>query len=434
MPNLLLYGLRRELRRRYVLAFCCCLLSQQGWPQDSVQEELNLGTGTSVTIQKYKVDGKPLLLWLPMELGFRPGEERIARDLANSGIEVWRADLAEANFLPPLASSIDQVPEQDLIALIEHVRRQRQPLVIMSAARGAVLAMRAVRAWQLAHPGQAGVSAIILLHPNLYAPPRAPGEEAEYLPVVHVNNLPIFVLQPEQSPWSWRLPGLVKALEANGAPVYSQYLPGIRDRFYFRPDATELETASAAKLNVHIHRAFKLLSTHKPPSRAFAGSEKSGPAQDRSIVKKGLLPYGGSPHPPPLKLPALAGDSTDIKDLRGQVVLVNFWATWCPPCVHEMPSMERLKNKLRDKPFTILAVNLAEAENTIRQFLQQKVQVSFPILLDQQQHATRAWRVFAYPTTYLVDRRGNIRYGAFGAMAWDDAEVLNVIAKLLGEK
>ncbi len=393
------------------------------------QTEIELGTGNAITLHKYDAGHKPLLLWLPSELGLRSGEDKIAEQLARSGITVWRADLLEANFLPPLASSIEQVSEQDVVALINIARKQHHKLMLMSSAKGTALAVRGARAWQLKHAGQTGIHGLILLHPDLYQPPGAPGQEAEHLTISAQTNLPTFILQPQQSPWALRVPGLVQVLQSGGATVYSQYLPNVRDRFYFRPDATDAETAAAAQLAIHIQRAYKLLATHTPPARASAHGAAGRTRTE--LVKKGLVPYGGPPAPPALRLRTLSAKTLDLSELVGQVVLVNFWASWCPPCVHEMPSMERLKQKLRNKPFSILAVNLAEPESEIRTFLNTKVNITFPVLLDPDQQATRAWRVFAYPTSYIVDRNGKIRYGAFGELAWDDSEVIRTIDSLL---
>jgi thiol-disulfide isomerase/thioredoxin len=145
-----------------------------------------------------------------------------------------------------------------------------------------------------------------------------------------------------------------------------------------------------------------------------------------------LEPWRGNPQPPSLALPDLAGEMHDLADYRGDVVLINFWASWCPPCVHEMPSMQRLENALGDGPFRILAVNLGEDENTVVEFLE-RIQVDFTILMDPANQAVRTWNVLAYPTSYVIDRSGSVRYALFGAIEWMEPEVIAVFEELMAE-
>nr|WP_218644594.1 TlpA disulfide reductase family protein [Thiomicrorhabdus cannonii] len=142
-----------------------------------------------------------------------------------------------------------------------------------------------------------------------------------------------------------------------------------------------------------------------------------------------LQPYQG-PQDRVLQLQDQQGNTVALSDYRGKVVLLNFWASWCPPCVHEMPSMARLKTRLKEAPFEILAVNLAESAAAISAFLQTHP-VNFPVLLDPSGSAVKEWQVFAYPSTYLIDKQGQIRYALFGGTQWDAAEHLTLIEEAL---
>lgn len=133
---------------------------------------------------------------------------------------------------------------------------------------------------------------------------------------------------------------------------------------------------------------------------------------------------------PPLVLRDLDGKSHDLAAYRGQVVLVNYWATWCEPCRDEMPSIQRLMNRLSGKPFAVLAVNLDEPESRIRNFLL-KMPLDFPILVDAGKKATKAWKVRVLPMSFIIGRDGRIRYSLTGELAWDHDSVVSLIAELM---
>lgn len=136
--------------------------------------------------------------------------------------------------------------------------------------------------------------------------------------------------------------------------------------------------------------------------------------------------------PPPLALDDLAGRRHDLGDYAGKVVLVNFWGTWCPPCLKEMPSMQRLKQAMADRPFRILAVNVRQQAADAERFAK-ALGVDFTILLDAWGQAAREWKVKVYPTSYLIDPEGRIRYRAVGELAWDEEPVPGIVESLLAE-
>ena len=142
-----------------------------------------------------------------------------------------------------------------------------------------------------------------------------------------------------------------------------------------------------------------------------------------------LKPWAGGATPP-LELADLRGRKHSLADYRGKVVLVNFWATWCEPCREEMPSMERLRVSLAERPFAVLAVNLAEPESRIAKFLD-TVPVGFPILLDRDTKTTRAWQAKVLPATYIVGPDGAIRYRHVGALDWSKPQVRKLILGLM---
>jgi thiol-disulfide isomerase/thioredoxin len=140
-----------------------------------------------------------------------------------------------------------------------------------------------------------------------------------------------------------------------------------------------------------------------------------------------------TPKPAPaLKLKDLDGKTHDLAHLRGSVVLINFWATWCPPCRREMSSMERLVQALKGKGFSVLAVDVGENTDTIETFTSQfDATLSFPILLDTHSRTMQAWKVAGLPTTFLVDKQGRVVASAIGGREFDHPAIVKTIRDLL---
>ena len=149
----------------------------------------------------------------------------------------------------------------------------------------------------------------------------------------------------------------------------------------------------------------------------------------------GLTAAAPRPAAPPIKLADLDGKTHDLATYKGKVVLVNFWATWCPPCRREMPSLERLNQRLQGQPFAVLAVNLGEDVDTVFSFLGQlEPQPGFAIPLDRDSKAMRQWPVKGLPSTFIVDKQGRIAFSAIGGREFDHPEIEKALRKLLEER
>ncbi|MFA9461789.1 TlpA family protein disulfide reductase [Thiohalorhabdus sp. Cl-TMA] len=144
---------------------------------------------------------------------------------------------------------------------------------------------------------------------------------------------------------------------------------------------------------------------------------------------------GNLPRAPKLQLTELDGTTHALSRMRGKVVLVNFWATWCPPCREEMPSMQRLYEALRNRDFEILAVNVGERESEVFSYLhgELETEITFPVLLDPEAKAMERFPVKGLPTTFLVDRKGRLAYKAVGGRAMDKPAFKQRILDLLEE-
>jgi len=143
--------------------------------------------------------------------------------------------------------------------------------------------------------------------------------------------------------------------------------------------------------------------------------------------------YNKAADPHNFSLPLLSGENVTLSSFRGKVVILNFWATWCPPCRAEMPSMEILYKRYKDQGLEILAVDIGENANTVRQFIQ-KNNYSFPVLLDTTKQTSAIYGVEAIPTTYIIDRNGKIIGRIIGSINWDTQQIFNAFEKLLSSK
>jgi thiol-disulfide isomerase/thioredoxin len=146
-------------------------------------------------------------------------------------------------------------------------------------------------------------------------------------------------------------------------------------------------------------------------------------------------PVQNHPLAPNFKLMNLDGQEVNLEKLRGHVVLVNFWATWCPPCRREMPSLQRLWQKLGKSHLQIVAVNVGEDADTVLGFMGTlDDSPTFPIVFDKDSAVLRAWPVKGLPTTFLIDKNGHIIYRAVGGRDFDSPESIRLIDELLASK
>ena len=135
---------------------------------------------------------------------------------------------------------------------------------------------------------------------------------------------------------------------------------------------------------------------------------------------------------PALEARDLTGATKTLADYRGKVLLLNYWASWCPPCLREMPSLERLRASMAGRPLEIVAIDSAESAEEVSAYMS-RMKLGFSVLLDENGSNTQRWKVFALPTTFLLDGEGRVRYVLKGATEWDETEALRVIESLLAE-
>lgn len=135
---------------------------------------------------------------------------------------------------------------------------------------------------------------------------------------------------------------------------------------------------------------------------------------------------------PSFALPSRSGDMVSLDKLKGQVVMLNFWASWCGPCRQEMPLLDQMHKRYSSLGFTLLGVNVEANTRDAEKWLTQ-TPVTFPVLFDKENKVSKLYDVNAMPSTVFIDRKGNVRYLHRGYKNGDESEYLNQIRALLKE-
>ena len=161
---------------------------------------------------------------------------------------------------------------------------------------------------------------------------------------------------------------------------------------------------------------------------AVAGSPEQ--ELERLFGNMGILQLPHATPPLEIQLSDLFGNAVRLSEYRGKIVFLNFWATWCPTCVVEMPSMEKLHRRFKDQDFAMIAVNLKESETQVKSFFE-RLQLSFTALLDSNGEVASGLAVNALPTTYFLDKKGRILGMALGPREWDNQASIELFEFLI---
>lgn len=273
---------------------------------------------------------------------FGEPEWQHARQLAQLGYSVWLVDLLNNYFITPGRNSLDEIPREDLVELISQAQNGIDKLYLFSYSRGARLLLNAVRQWQLQRrTEQPALAGGLLMHPDLLVGMAQAGREPRFDPIASATNLPLYIFQPVDSGKRWYMKKIVTLLEKGGSDVFTHRLYGVSDGYHVSDMARDYELERRKEVPELLVKGKRRLQDYssKPRKAVAVLGEVELPAR---VASAGLRPIDEELAAPALHLKTLTGKVIDLQSMRGEVVLVNFWASWCPPCIEEIPSLGRL--------------------------------------------------------------------------------------------
>lgn len=405
--------------------------------QAQIEESILLNDGElDVPVIRYPASGStaPLILWLPSSHGTSPRQSMTAQGLAELGIETWIIDLHLAYFVDPGRASIEQFKAEDIAQLLHYAAAENpRKIYVMSSDAGAIAALRGIARYQQQTAEVGSVQPLvgaILFEPKLNYPSNAPGEVPQYLPVAHNSTLPIYYIQPGNSTRQWRRNEIVEILQSGGSQVFLRALPGVVSGFQQRPDEdlNEIDIAHRAKLPEEIKRAIQILALQPTPEPPSPLSQAATRAPAKPTFGLSALPGKAAL---PLTMPNIKGKEQHINYSDHALSLVSFWASWCQPCIVELPALKRLHDDYTNRGLRIITINVGESRADIQTAIKQFSMQGYTNLSDLEGKTMKAWNVLGFPTNFLVSSEGTLSHGSFGAVEWDAPEIRTLIDQQL---
>lgn len=376
-----------------------------------------------------KLEQTPLLIWFTEGYSERSSFRGLIQMLNDAGFDVWQVDLLESYFIERTPNNVRQLTGHGVAEVLAAAQKRGRQFVPISTGRMSLILLRGARFWQLAEKPQNGVGNLlqtVLFFPNLYDAAKKAGDAPEFFPIVSATSLPITLVQPSEGTYRWKVPELQNALQTQGSRVTTAAIPKMRDWYFLRRQLQEPERIARDAIPHQLLQWLQLSSTMKKAVYHPVAELEAFSVTERV---KGLVEIS-TREAPKFELVDASGKSLDIADKKGKVVLLNFWASWCPPCVKEIPSMNRLAESFDDSQFEIVSVNFKESPKVIDAFMKQ-VKVDFPVLMDLDGKVSAKYEIFSFPSSFLIDAKGQLRYSVNAAIEWDEEGIKQVIHELI---
>jgi thiol-disulfide isomerase/thioredoxin/pimeloyl-ACP methyl ester carboxylesterase len=417
-----------------VFALIVALLTSVGCFAQTVSD-FELPNGEVIPVYRSAVPDSesPVILWLPPHRGIQSPLFEVTKALSQLGIEVWLADLHLAYMVDANRLSVNQFPAADIAALIDLIHQETdREVIVVAMNRGAKNALEGVYYLQVSELPMS-VRGVILFSPALTEPSFYPGQIAHYKSIATLTNVPVFVIQAGISTRRWRVNELVDVLGTGGSQVFLQVLNGINSGYLQRPedDLTDKDLRERAEAPSRIEKVIKLMLNLQVPQQPVAERvlhDKIANPTDRY----GLKPLQGR-IPSQLNLPDLAGASVSLENFKGKTILVSFWASWCEPCIRELPALNRLQKEYSERGLVVVAVNVGESRQAIEEAVEKYSMHGYVLLQDLNGEEMKRWNVYGFPTNFVINHNGTYSFGSFGAVEWDEVSVRKQIDSIQQE-
>ena len=382
--------------------------------------------GTELSLYQYPASGNDLVLWIGGN-GWHDRSIQLARDFAQKGIEVWQIDFAEALMQTSGSNFLRNLDAQYVADIIDAVhQRSGKRVILFAQSYGAIPLLRGATLWQQRKSHKGKLLGAILFSPDLVTGLPALGKDPEYLPITRATNIPVMIYQGGLHGSARQFSSLVSELSSHNPNVFFNVLPGVTSVFYHdesSPESLALLNTLPAKMS-GMFKFFESLPVSVSKTVYVQPNQVSSARPD---IK--LSSFAGNPLPPAIDLLDASGQRIKLHDYRGKITVVNFWASWCPPCVEEIPSLNRLREQMQGQPFELISINYADSPEKIHEFMN-RVNVQFPVLIDPNGKVSQQWNVIGFPSTFIIGKDGKIQYGVNAAIQWDAPEVISALKAL----
>lgn len=382
--------------------------------------------GTDLSLYQYPAEGNSLILWIGGN-GWHDRTIQLARDFANKGIEVWQIDFADALMQTTNSNFMRNLDASYVADIVDAVHQRSDKRVILFAqSYAAIPALRGATLWQQRKNHQGKLLGAVLFSPNLVTALPALGKDPEYLDITRATHIPMMIYQGSLHGAPKHFSRLIEEFGSSNPNVFFNILPGVTSIFYHEessPETNKLLEALPAKMG----DMFKLFESMPVQIGKTDYVQPTQTSSERPDIK--LNVFAGNPAPPVIDLKDANGKRFKLNDYRGKITVVNFWASWCSPCIEEIPSLNHLREQMHGQPFELISINFADTPAQIKEFLH-RVNVAFPVLIDPKGKIAQQWNVIGFPSTFVIGKDGKIKYGVNAAIHWDTAEVVSTLKAL----